>query len=233
MNNDLNINSNPYEELVDFDGNNYRTIKIGNQTWTADNFKCTKTKSGNIIENICDYEGWLETTDSAYCWFDNKSDNKYFGALYNWKALESDICPEGWRIPTEEDFKVLITFLAESGYNFDNTTGFDFGNKVAKSLASEVGWRDSYKSGHIGYEQVKNNNSKFDAKPNGFRFGNGKFSNTPESAILFWCLGSNNGMGQNGEGEYSVAPSLGFDDASMRFNSYHKKYGCYLRLIKE
>lgn len=227
------MNKNIHEKLIDIEGNEYDTIQIGSQIWMAENLRATKKTDGSDLILIEDNTKWQNTDLGAYCFFDNIPTNKNNGLIYNWYTISDSINPKGWHIPNHDDWITLIKFLTENSYTYDGTNEYRAGNLIAKSLASKTGWATSDKIGSIGNILDNNNSSKFNAKPFGFRFGNGKFSNCPENSILYWADASNNGMGKSGEGIYSEAPSLGFDDYGMRFNSYSKNYGCYIRCIKD
>lgn len=226
-------NSNNFGELTDIEGNVYKTIKIGNQEWMAENLKSTRYINGTTIEYIEDNSKWQNSEVGAYCWFNNDIGNNKFGAIYNWYVINSNICPKGWRIPNKNDWRKLNDFLNKKGFSYDGKKD-EWGHKTGKALADKNGWRNSEKFGYVGFEPEENNKSKFSGKPFGFRFGNGKFSDTPESACFWWSNESNNGMGKDGDGEYSVARSLAYHDSSLNGGgSYSKNYGCYLRLVKE
>jgi uncharacterized protein (TIGR02145 family) len=73
------------------DGQEYKTIKIGDQWWMAENL-AYKASSGCLI-----YEGvdrYLET----------------YGFLYTWEAALM-VCPEGWHLPSDAEFEKLSNFL--------------------------------------------------------------------------------------------------------------------------
>lgn len=82
----LSIDGNSGSFIDERDGEKYKTIKIGEQIWLAENFryKC---------DNSFSYEG---------C-----SNGAFFGRFYPYETLKS-VCPAGWRIPYVEDFKVLF-----------------------------------------------------------------------------------------------------------------------------
>jgi len=88
-------------------GVEYKTIKIGNQTWMAENLNIT-TASGSTC-----YDG-----KPTNC-------NKY-GRLYDWKTAKS-ICPSGWHLPTNEEWETLISSLGgeeEAGAKLKSANGF-------------------------------------------------------------------------------------------------------------
>lgn len=226
------VNENAYDEMIDNEGNKYKTIRIGNQIWLAENFRATKYANGSDIKLIENANEWSECEDGAMCYLNNDQANRKYGAIYNWNVISRDICPSGWRIPTDDDWQELKQYLNQNGYNFDGSSNVFFGNKIAKSLASSHEWNESSKEGSVGNQLNKNNTSKFDAIPGGFRFGNGKFTDILKSSIFWWSSTEYNGLTKTVGGYYAQAPSLRFDDCSMAFNIYAKSFGFYIRLIK-
>lgn len=112
----------------DIQGNVYKTIRIGAQVWMAENFIATKTQSYFDIPLANDNSAWGNLVGPAYC------DNGNYGKLYNWKAVHTEvvagggwqrgIAPNGWRMPTNDDWQILENFmttnnlsLAETGFN--------------------------------------------------------------------------------------------------------------------
>jgi len=61
--------------LTDLDGNVYRTTKIGDQVWLADNWACTKLNNGTPIPNVTDNTAWAALTTGACCAYDNDNAN--------------------------------------------------------------------------------------------------------------------------------------------------------------
>jgi uncharacterized protein (TIGR02145 family) len=97
----------------DIQGNKYKTVLIGEQEWMSENLKTTTFNDGTDIPLITDMTDWVRTSTPAYSWYDNKIGNKEtYGALYNWYAVNTGkLCPDGWRIATDEDWTKLAEFL--------------------------------------------------------------------------------------------------------------------------
>jgi uncharacterized protein (TIGR02145 family) len=114
--------SNPeYGTMTDIQGNTYKTVKIGNQWWMAENLKVTvfndKTPISAIAENEAD-SIWENTTKPAYCIYDTT-----LGALYNWKVIDNIkmIAPKGWHIPSDEEWKTLEKTLGMESAESEKT----------------------------------------------------------------------------------------------------------------
>jgi len=95
--------------IKDIEGNSYETVIIGDQIWMTENLRTTKYNDGSPIEYVKDWN----IEKGRYCWYDHDEKNKKpHGALYNWYAVKTDkLAPEGWRIPTWEDWDILRTTL--------------------------------------------------------------------------------------------------------------------------
>ena len=175
---------------IDGDQNQYATVQIGNQLWMAENLKTTKWMDGSDIPLITDSAQWQLNRDPAYCWhMNNESAYKnVFGAYYTWYTITyGQLCPNGWHVPTYDDWVELENYLISAGYNYDNTTS---GNKIAKAMAAPwvffvyllptIGFTWDPDSGQgvpgNGDYSGKQNASGFSAIPAGFRVGDGSFS---------------------------------------------------------
>ena len=100
--------------VTDIDGNVYKTVKIGEQVWLAENLKVTKYRNGDPIPFITDSVAWTDLTTGAYCNYRNKKKiAKNYGRMYNWYAVvdNRNICPSGWHIPSDEEWAELGKFL--------------------------------------------------------------------------------------------------------------------------
>ncbi|MFL2738229.1 MAG: FISUMP domain-containing protein [bacterium] len=102
--------------LVDIDGNEYSTVVIGTQHWMAENLKVTKYRNGDNITHITNNSLWSSDTTGAYGDYeDNTTYSDTYGRLYNWYAVDNSsgryICPEGWHVPTKNEYNDLINDL--------------------------------------------------------------------------------------------------------------------------
>jgi uncharacterized protein (TIGR02145 family) len=99
--------------VLDIDGNVYHAVGIGSQIWMVENLMTTKYNDGTDIPLVTDNSEWSATSTPAYCYYNN--DNNYgpaYGVLYNWYAASSaNLCPEGWHVPTNEEWTALTDYL--------------------------------------------------------------------------------------------------------------------------
>ena len=147
--------------VSDADGNTYKTVVIGAQTWFAENLKTTKFKDGTAIALVTDNTAWKNLTTPAYCWYNNSVSNKTtYGALYNWYTVSTaNLCPAGWHVPSDSEWKILTDFLKGA-----STAG------IKLKEAGTTHWN----SPNTG----ATNESGFTALPGGYRDGyNGSFLN--------------------------------------------------------
>jgi uncharacterized protein (TIGR02145 family)/uncharacterized repeat protein (TIGR02543 family) len=100
--------------VKDVDGNVYKTVYIGTQTWMAENLRTTKYRTG--------------TTVSGYLWYNGDS-NSYrtsYGALYNEGSVMNILAPTGWHIPTYNEWLALMAFVGDSAGGKLKETGTTF-----------------------------------------------------------------------------------------------------------
>jgi uncharacterized protein (TIGR02145 family) len=101
---------------TDADGNTYNTVTIGTQVWLTENLRTTKYLNGDLIGTTT--PATLDLTSEAtprYQWsYDgNESNAVTYGRLYTWYAATDSrkVCPDGWHIPSDEEWTALSTFL--------------------------------------------------------------------------------------------------------------------------
>jgi len=94
------------------DGKTYKTVKIGNQTWTAENLNY-QPQQGN---------SWCYKDSLSYC-------GKY-GRLYDWKTAKT-VCPSGWHLPSRQewdDFVATLGGFSVAGKKLKTKSGWVDGN---------------------------------------------------------------------------------------------------------
>jgi uncharacterized protein (TIGR02145 family) len=154
--------------ITDYDANRYATVKIGNQIWMAENLKSLHYSDGTKIKEVYTYDA------------DEKNISTY-GRLYTWEAVvnKSGICPKGWHVPTDAEWKDLERYLG-----------------MAEEDIEDTGWRDTESEGvklkkfesdflWIKYSKRGVNISGFSAIPAGVRIPKGKFMGLNKYAD-FW-----------------------------------------------
>jgi len=137
--------------LTDIDDNEYQTVKIGDQWWMAENLKTTRYRNGDAIPANLDNAQWQNTTSDAYAVYPHgdvdgiNSEEEMvdaYGKLYNWYAVDDErgLCPTGWHIPSDDEWKQLEMYLGMTREDADNpgsiSRGIDEGGKM-KSIRTE------------------------------------------------------------------------------------------------
>ncbi len=99
-----------YDAVADVDGNVYKTIGIGSQTWMAENLRTTRYNDQTEIPLVTGDTAWSSLQTPGYCWYeDNEAVFKnIYGAYYNWFTVNTGkLCPSGWHVPSDGEWKVL------------------------------------------------------------------------------------------------------------------------------
>ncbi|MBN2665560.1 MAG: fibrobacter succinogenes major paralogous domain-containing protein [Bacteroidales bacterium] len=200
-----------YGTVSDIDGNTYKTIQIGTQTWMAENLKTTKYKDGIQIPTETDNTAWINLASPAYCWYNNDATTfkNVYGALYNWFAVQTGkLCPAGWHVPDNDEFIEFVTFLG--------------GLSVAGGKLKETG-TSHWLSPNTG----ATNESGFTALPGGRRsiITNGTFVTMGEIGF-YWSADED-------EIVYGGIGILHYNSAEIEGDAYSKPNGMSVRCIKD
>jgi uncharacterized protein (TIGR02145 family) len=175
-------------KMQDGEGNEYSTIKIGNQEWTSENIRSTKFNDGSPIKLVTDSAEWVNLTSPGYCFYNNNSsidDHKKWGALYNWYAAASGkLAPSGWHVPTDSDWDTLQNYMITHGYNYTGKINEE--NLIAIALSSTTDWESFTVVGAPGRDLNSNNGSGFSAMPSGHRDAEGVFDGMGRNSH-WWC----------------------------------------------
>lgn len=136
-----------------------KTVQIGDQIWMSENLDVSHFSNGDPIPQITDDAAWEAAGsrgEPAWCYYLNDPSNgKKYGKLYNLNAIKDPrgLAPEGWSVPTEQQWKELMDFQGGDD---------EAGNK----LKSTRGWKANGNG---------NNESSFSALPGGNRNADGSF----------------------------------------------------------
>lgn len=215
--------------VTDYDGNIYETVYIGDQVWMKENLKVTHYNDGSAIPLVTGKIDWSnivsDNTGDAYCFYLNDSDSEH-GALYTYAAA-LNACPDGWHLPSDNEWTELENYLADNGFNYDGTTGGD-ATKIAKAMAAPGGWTSSIDVGAVGNNdyQEKINASGFSALPGGQRLnGSGEFDGAGNLAG-FW--GSTEVDSGRAYGRY-----ISYNYSSVDRYMIYKRRGFSVRCVKD
>ena len=136
----------------------FKSVKIGTQTWMAENLKVTKYRNGDPIPYVESNTEWMNLTTGSYCNYDNNIANAdIYGRLYNWYAINDtrNIAPAGWHVPTCEEWQILINHL-----------GLDYASDWLRETGN-IHW--------YGDNTRARNEYGFTALPSGMRYEDGRF----------------------------------------------------------
>lgn len=143
----------------DNDGRNYKTVKIGEQVWMAENLAYLPSVSPSVKISlttpcyyVCGYEeNDVQTAKTTLSY-------KTCGALYNWPAAISS-CSEGWHLPSDDEWKQLELALG-----------------MAQNKVDAIGWRGTDQGAQLkttdGWYNDQNgtNSAGFSALPGGANY---------------------------------------------------------------
>lgn len=196
-----------YGSIADCEGNLYKTVTIGTQTWMGENLKVTKYNDGTTIPNIADSARWSNESNGALCDYDTISSNSdIYGKLYNWYAVHTGkLCPTDWHVPNNDEWTILYNYLGGE---------YSAGGKIK---ATDTIW-------HLP-NICASNETGFNAFPSGHRDENGVFNG----------IGYASDWWSDNESDYNKAWFQYVNSISsvLGRNDINKKAGFSVRCIKD
>jgi len=127
---------------LEYGGQTYKTVKIGTQTWMAENLNYN--------------------ANGSKCYDDDPANCVKYGRLYN-LATAKTVCPPNWRLPSDEDWDILIQTVggssiagiklkATSGWTVNGENTYGFSALPGGPLGSTGQWWSN--STEIGHSEV-------------------------------------------------------------------------------
>lgn len=202
----------------------YKTILIGSQCWMGENMR--------YLPEITYYNDW-GTTDPEYVVFAYQGHSaetamsmenyEIYGALYNWQAAMS-ICPIGWHLPSDDEFKILELEIGMTSEEVENT-GFR-GVTEGSQLAGQIDlWViDEYDKLDKNTDFGK---SGFNCLPSGYIDNNG-IAHDKGTEAYFWTS-----THFDGNETYSYSRYITRDRATIMRNNVVNVKGEAVRCIRD
>jgi uncharacterized protein (TIGR02145 family) len=192
------------QPVTDHDGNVYRTIKIGNQTWTAENLRSTHFSDGTSVQSFC---------------YNNEIANaQQYGRLYRWAAAMRNaassnsnpsrvqgVSPAGWHLPSDAEWQELINNLGGSAVA---------GGKL--KTTDTLTW--------LGPNAGATNESKFNAIAAGFYRVDDVFMDMRERAIFMTATGNSTAV---------MVRTLRSSSAEIVSGQFHPQDAGSVRCVKD
>jgi len=196
------------DTITDIDGNVYRTVRIGNQVWMAENLKTTRFNDGTPIPQVTDDSVWDGLETPGYCWYNNDVSNKVtYGGMYNWYAVNTGrLAPVGWHVPTKGEWLTLINYLG--------------GEDVAGGKLKEIGT-----SHWASPNACATDENGFTALPSGYRGGGGMFWHLG-GACFWWSVTEESA-------EKAWRCSINYSDSYVDVDSQYFTHGWSVRCVKD
>lgn len=211
----------PVTTVTDIDGNVYETVIIGTQEWMKENLAVTHYRNGDSIPHVTVAATWSIVSSGAYCEYGNNTNNvATYGRMYNWHAVvdSRSIAPEGWHVPSDEEWQLLEMYLG-----------------LSQAQADSLGWRGTDEGGKLKAKGTTHwsspnsgatNESGFSALPGGIRgHDHGVYAYLGEYAC-FWSSTSHTSLS-------ALCRYLNHDRSEAYRPTFGKRGGFSIRCVKD
>ena len=187
------------DSVYDYDGNAYSYIKIGRQVWMQQNLRVAQAPNGTRIV--------------SYAYNNDELLTEVYGRLYSWEAamngtemeMAQGICPNGWHIPSDKEFKILEMELG-----------------MTRAEADMV---NTWRGNGVGTAMKAGGSSGFNVMLSGRRETNGMFRLMGNTEYI-WTSTSY-------EDSYAWRRCFSaYDKTVGRWNTFPKSYGFSVRCVK-
>ena len=196
-------------KMYDIDGNEYTTVKIGNQCWMKENLRTTRYADGGTI-----YKGGINDSSATYGYryspTNDDANVSIYGYQYNKAAVMhgasssatsasnvQGVCPENWHMPSNAEWEEMLNAVSNTsqyycGSSTSNTQYYFYG--IAKALAAQNYWDYSNSSCSPGYNSYNNNATGFSALPASFH---SKYTNSATGKEAYFWSSTTSGTQTN------------------------------------
>jgi uncharacterized protein (TIGR02145 family) len=207
------------------DMGNYETVELCNQIWMRKNLDVTTYRNGESIRHCETAAEWQDANskkEGAWCYYNNdESNGNTYGKLYNWYAVNDPrgLAPEGWHIPTDEEWKILEKCLGMSHAQADyiGYRGTDQGSQLA-------GRADLWNDGNLE-TNANFGTSGFSALPGGLRGSSGAFGGI--GGLAYWWSSSED------DATYAWTRHLYYGFSKVLRLSSYKESGFSVRCVRD
>lgn len=204
------------QECVDIDGNAYATVQIGNQLWMAENLKTTRYSNGIIIPTGHTLNEWVDLVNGGYAVYEDEADNdSIYGKRYNWYTTidSGGLCPEGWHIPSDQEWMVLESAIGVSASELNTTGGRGYDVSAGLQLKSPDYWQSN------PFSPPGNNSSGFTALPAGWRSTNNDYFGL-HGTTAYWTTTSVDSLSAFNRSLLSTTRTIGRYSNASKYRGY-------------
>ena len=191
------------------DGKTYKKVKIGKQTWMAENLDYEAEGSkcyGEDAEVVIGYDENGDPITKTLSPAEVQANCDKYSRLYDWEtALKA--CPSGWHLPNDEEWQKLV----------DIAVG---GEIAGTKLKATSGWKDNDGASGNGTDEYG-----FSALPGGIGSSDGSFNNVGYDGV-WWSATEN-------DSNYAYDWDMGFNRSNVRRGYGYKSYLFSVRCVQD
>ncbi len=208
----------PGTPTVEYEGQVYNTIQIFSQCWLKENLNVGTMINGSQSQTN-------NSIKEKYCYDNNHDSCTKYGGLYQWNEMMQyttmhggqGICPPGWHLPTNEEWKVLEGAV-DSQYGIGDLEWdiyWDRGYDAGTNLKTTSGWLGNGNgTGLFGFSGL----------PGGYRYSNGFFDDV--GLYGYWWTSTEDGS----DAGYR---NLGYNGPEVKWGFGSKVWGFSVRCLRD
>jgi len=166
------------------DKKKYKTVKIGEQVWMAENLSFNADGSkcygeDGVMNSNWDVDKLSKAQIQAYC--------TQYGRFYNWEtALKT--CPTGWHLPSYVEWRKLLNFVSDDGTKLKSKSGWKTSDGKPANGTDNFGFSALPGGNGGGYSGVVNGNASSGVGSNGDWWGATEVPSRADKRIMHGFL---------------------------------------------